>query len=754
MADRIRLFCLIEEPTLLEAIQTAIDRQSDQFDLETATDPDGGVARLSSTPVDCLVCGGQFRGGSWTDVLETVRETHPALPIVFVVDQADDVGAPDALTAGATDVLSWSPETDLDVVLTARLRNAISAHGIGATDVDHQAPVVEEAPIGIVLIDRSLPSNPIVSVNDEFERQTGYDRTELSGQSLSILEGRATDPSEATVLSEALEAGESVSVELQLSRRDGLSYWSQFWLVPLEGNSAIGFQQDVTIEKRRERELERERMFNEQALDTLDDLFYVVDVDGTLRRWNDRLEAVTGYDRESISNMGVTDFFVEDHRELIADSIQTVFDGEQLTVEADLRTASGLRIPYELTGARLVGPDGTLTGLVGIGRDLTDRKKRERERAAAVEFLGGIYEVTTDLERAFEEKIDRLLELGSAKIGLPYGFLTEIDTDDGIQRIVAATGDHELLQPGQSCSLTEAYCQQTIESDSLFAMTDALEAGLGEDAAYETFGLDSYVGIPVTVEGKLYGTLCFAATESRSEPFGDIDRMFVRLMGKWASYELERERANDALREQNERLEAFASVVSHDLRNPLNVAEGHLEIERDERDSEHLSEVADSLARMGTLIDDLLTLARQGESLEDRQPVALEAVAMECWGNVATENATIVVDAERAILADRSRLVQLLENLYRNALDHVGEDVTVTVGLLEGGFGIEDDGPGIPADDREEIFETGYTTSNDGTGFGLSIVAEIVDAHGWEIEVTEGTDGGARFEITGVEEPS
>jgi signal transduction histidine kinase len=63
---------------------------------------------------------------------------------------------------------------------------------------------------------------------------------------------------------------------------------------------------------------------------------------------------------------------------------------------------------------------------------------------------------------------------------------------------------------------------------------------------------------------------------------------------------------------------------------------------------------------------------------------------------------------------------------------------------------VADDGCGIPADAREAIFASGYTTAEEGTGFGLAIVGEIVEAHGWTIDVTESTEGGARFEIRGV----
>jgi signal transduction histidine kinase len=92
-----------------------------------------------------------------------------------------------------------------------------------------------------------------------------------------------------------------------------------------------------------------------------------------------------------------------------------------------------------------------------------------------------------------------------------------------------------------------------------------------------------------------------------------------------------------------------------------------------------------------------------------------------------------------------------LENLFRNAIEHGGEDVTIRVGGLSDGFYVEDDGPGVPEDARDEVFEVGYSTSPDGTGFGLNIVKEIAEAHNWEITLTEGTTGGARFEITNVE---
>lgn len=205
------------------------------------------------------------------------------------------------------------------------------------------------------------------------------------------------------------------------------------------------------------------------------------------------------------------------------------------------------------------------------------------------------------------------------------------------------------------------------------------------------------------------------------------------------------------LERQNERLEEFANVVSHDLRNPLNVASGRLEMVQDDCDNKHLSYVESAHERMEALITDLLTLAQQGQTPSDHSNIQLANLVENCWANVQTENATIHVKTDSTVRAEESRLRQLFENLFRNSVEHGSSDVTITVGNLDTGFYIEDDGPGIPSDERDAVFETGHSTSEQGTGFGLSIVKQVVEAHKWEIQVADGDTGGARFEITGVE---
>ncbi|WP_458204441.1 GAF domain-containing protein [Haladaptatus sp. NG-SE-30] len=210
----------------------------------------------------------------------------------------------------------------------------------------------------------------------------------------------------------------------------------------------------------------------------------------------------------------------------------------------------------------------------------------------------------------------------------------------------------------------------------------------------------------------------------------------------------------EELTRQRDQLENFTGIVSHDLRNPLNVATGYLDILKETGDDSYFEKVEHAHSRLENILEDVLTLAQQGRVVDDPKPVRCDTVAQQAWENVETAEATLDVNCDCTILADESRFQQLLENLFSNAVRHGGHDVTVRVGTISTGLFIEDTGPGIPLADRDCVFDSDYTTADDGTGFGLAIVDQIVDAHDWEVTITSGGDDGARFEITNVEEVS
>jgi len=216
----------------------------------------------------------------------------------------------------------------------------------------------------------------------------------------------------------------------------------------------------------------------------------------------------------------------------------------------------------------------------------------------------------------------------------------------------------------------------------------------------------------------------------------------------------ERKERERELRRQNERLEAFAGIVSHDLRNPLGVAQGYLDLAIETDSTDQLPQVVEGLDRMEEIIDDVLALAREGD-VHDTDPVDVGSLARDAWGNVETDEATMDVESTTTVGADRPRTLRAFENLFRNAVEHGGSDASVRVGTVREDDGVrmyvEDDGAGIPEGIRDELFQEQFTTSADGLGLGLWVVREVASAHGWTVRATEGEVGGAKFEFGDVD---
>ena len=273
----------------------------------------------------------------------------------------------------------------------------------------------------------------------------------------------------------------------------------------------------------------------------------------------------------------------------------------------------------------------------------------------------------------------------------------------------------------------------------------------------------------------------------------------------------ERERERALLR-RKERLEEFASVVSHDLRGPLNVVEGELDRYRETGTAEHLDAIEAARRHLDRVVTDLLDLARDGRTIGEREAVPLGAVARRAWGLVDERGATLEVTGDLTVRADPGRLTRALENLFRNSVEHGStsdltepddavehgstsdltepddavehgstssrprahedaeehgsgrdrlsgeahgdraDELEVRVGPLDDGRGffVADDGTGFPPATRERAFDPGFTTVADGTGLGLAIVHRIFEAHGWSVRAEESRAGGARFEVRGV----
>ncbi|WP_318569333.1 PAS domain S-box protein [Salinigranum marinum] len=453
-------------------------------------------------------------------------------------------------------------------------------------------------------------------------------------------------------------------------------------------------------------------------------------------RVNPAFERVFGVDADEIRDEPLDDHIVPPHDREAARSInEESRTGEPVEAEICRVAVDGPR-EFLFRSVPFRGDDGSRMAY-GIYVDITARKRRERE----LERYRTIVESTGDPVYTLDDE----------------GYITYVN--EALESMTgydaeALVGEHmRLLVPDEDVETSEALIRDLLGDPDRTNDTVELDIVRADGSRVRC---ENHIAL-LPFEEEFQGT---------AGAIRDIT---------------ERKARKSELEAQNDRLDKFASVVSHDLRNPLQIAQGHLELAADRLDGEDesLDRVHDALERMDALVADVLALAREGESVSEPAFVSLADTVRLAWSSVDTAGARLVVETDATVLADAERLQRLLENLIRNSVEHGStsphsqtredsvehgsagsrseaedREVTVRVGTLGSdgsdgaeGFFVADDGPGIPPDERERVFEAGYSTSDDGTGFGLDIVRSIASAHGWTVGVTTSDHGGARFEF-------
>jgi PAS domain S-box-containing protein len=519
----------------------------------------------------------------------------------------------------------------------------------------------------------------------------------------------------------------------------------------------------TTAIRRREREQQLERY--ETIVETVDDGVYALNSDEQFVMVNDAFCEMTGYDREELLGEHASTVHSEAVSERAAEMSRAVAaEMGSVTLEVELRTKGGDTVPVESR----FGPyryDDEEFARTGVVRDITDRKRFEQTLTALHESSRELLQ----LEKA-DAVCESALQTTTDVLGIPGASIYLWD-EAASQLLPAAASEYVEDNFGELPSFEpgdEAITWQAFAEGETITLDDVADT----DLAYrDDTPLRSGLWIPLGDHGVL------AVVSDEVDAFDPDEEKLADLLAATTEaaldrVERERERREHErkLEAQNERLDAFASMLAHELRNPLEIAQIYLGmgVERaveDDADASAFEEVETALDRIEEMIETLLVVTRRDGAVDTTEVVDLGEVAVEWWENIDPDG-RLSVETDRKIRADESRLHQLLENLYRNAVEHgstsnqpeaddaeehAGPNVTVRVGDLDGGFFVEDDGPGIPAEERGQVFEPGYSTSNVGIGFGLAVVSQLVEAHGWDCEITESPEGGARFEFTGVE---
>ncbi|WP_267640154.1 sensor histidine kinase [Haloarchaeobius amylolyticus] len=729
--------------------------------------------------VHCLVVGTTLDGDDGVDLLDAVADTSDTTSAgtvcLFLAD--DDAVAREALVRDVSEVLAARTVTDDPDVLVKRVvRHTTPAEARPAGPGDtHRAAKPTAAgeptldPVGTAataLVDARTAMAALEGTTGALVESDLCDGAwaVLADESASAAAGTVTAPPENTterLAAASAEAGssargtgtESSSGEVLVALTHDGDLYGLLGLcgvrTAVDRLDALGRVVGHALARiHRETDLRRSARHLRAVVDSMPQLVTIKDAAGLHVFVNEAVEAADGPGREEILGNHLTDIVDSEAAETAWANDQAVMaSGEPVTDEVTV-AVDGVPRLYEVTHAPLFDETGAVEGVINVAMDVTDDRRH-------VEHLSALYHGTERL--LLEETPGDVAELAvelfadvlDYRLTCVYTFDPERDElapQAWSEELAAVAGDPGAI-PRDGGAAWESFVSDEARTEVTEITADGDRVPWGDFVL--PLGRHGVVVVGTTDETLAPGDEALAKVLA-----GSIEAVLNRLDRLQALRDRETELAR-----QNERLDEFASVVSHDLRNPLSVARTYLSLaESDDGDADFTPEIREALDRMDDLVTDVLALARQGRVLGETEPVDLAATATVSWRVVDTGDATLeLADDLGTVDADAVRLHQLFENLFRNSVEHGSHPendqptlLTVRIGRLDApdsGFFVEDDGIGIPPDRREAVFQRGVTGSADGTGFGLAIVAAVAEAHGWEVLLLESEQGGARFEF-------
>ncbi len=405
----------------------------------------------------------------------------------------------------------------------------------------------------------------------------------------------------------------------------------------------------------------------------------------------------------------------------------------------------------------------------------------EQELRASEAAIRTLYDIIACRQADFEQTLHKLLAFGCQEFKLDLGLLSHIE---GINyKIIAAQLPNQTNIQGTILNLKQTYCQETIAAAKPISFTHAGNSPWGEHPCYQAFQLEAYMGVPIFVGEKIYGTLCFTSINPRVKPFKALDRELLRLMAQWIGGEIERlEAAAELAQARDEALAGtmakseFLATMSHEIRTPMNAVIGMTDLLTNTELSLQQKDFVETIRNSGntllTIINDILDFSKieSGKLELEQQPFELRACIEESLDLLAAKAAEkglelayqIAPHTPQTILGDITRLQQILVNLLSNGIKFTSTGEVIVFAeahkldskYTEIRFAVQDTGIGIPQERKNRLFEpfsqvdSSTTREYGGTGLGLAICRQLCGMMGGKMWLESHVGKGSTFFFT------